>query len=174
MQLQVKLLKAAIYLNPFLLETATVSQSCATDGATTPAFSNRRHFINITLIHTNEMRGAMGHLWLYLSGPVTRLNAMLPQAGQTAGIRRAVYIPVRCGTTVYDPLQQQRTKKGALTTAKRGVRRVVVPAWPRASWARHDASCRLDHGRLEGFLAHRWRWQHCLSSTRQSRARGEQ
>lgn len=109
---------------------------------------------------------------LYLSGPVACLNAMTPEASQTSGVRWAACIPVRCGTTVYDPLQQQRAKKGALTTTEKC--RVVVPAWPRASWARHASSCRLGRGGLEGFLSHRWRWQHCLSSTRQSKAREEQ
>lgn len=61
-------------------------------------------------------------------------------------------------------------KKGALATSWERWW-VIIPAWPHASWARHASSCRLDHGGLEGFLSHRWRWQHCLSSTRQNKAR---
>lgn len=47
---------------------------------------------------------------------------------------------------------------------------LFIPAWPYDSWPRHASSCRLDHGHLERFLSHRWRWQHCLSSTRHSTA----
>lgn len=49
---------------------------------------------------------------LYLSGPVARFNAMLPEAGQASGVRCTAHIPVGCGPTVYDPLKQQRTEKG--------------------------------------------------------------
>lgn len=55
-------------------------------------------------------------------------------------------------------------------TEKRTQWWLIVPAWLYDSWPRHASSCRLDHGHLEGFLSHRWRWQHCLSSTRQSEA----
>lgn len=53
-------------------------------------------------------------------------------------------------------------------TEKRTKWWLIIPAWPCDSWPHYASSCRIDHGHLEGFLSHRWRWQHCLSSTRHS------
>lgn len=61
---------------------------------------------------TNKVPREPQDVRLYLSGPVARFNAMLPEAGQAPGVRRTAHIPVGRGPTVYDPLKQQRTDKG--------------------------------------------------------------
>lgn len=97
-----------------------------------------------TITQTPTSTGVMNQVCLYLSGSMACLNAMLPEASQTTGVRWAACIPVRCSSTVYDPLKQQRTKmlatlrsvergRTCLATCLMGTLCLFMHAWPRWS-----------------------------------------